>query len=340
MHHLIVVRSPEELARHSGATYLPPFDPGDLVRHASDAHWLLVNGDGQMVGRCSLWWRRTPPHPGHRLGLIGHYAVRDAEAARLLLQHACEQLAEKSCTLAVGPMDGNTWRRYRLIVERGSEPTFFLEPDNPDDWPGHFAAAGFVAMAYYTSALSSDLTRSDPRVVRVAERLRARGVRVRSLDPGRFEQDLRVIYGIAEASFRRGVLYAPISAEEFLAQYRVLRPYMRPELVLIAECEEQPLGFVFGVPDHLEAVRCAGGDHPGRGRIATVIFKTIAVHPDCRGVGLGAYLAACCHAVARDLGYSRAIHALMHETNDSQRISAYYARPMRRYALFSAQLRP
>ena len=37
---------------------------------------------------------------------------------------------------AVGPLDGSTWRRYRLVTERGVEPPFFMEPDNPDDWPG------------------------------------------------------------------------------------------------------------------------------------------------------------------------------------------------------------
>jgi len=29
-------------------------------------------------------------------------------------------------------MDGSTWHRYRLPTERGAEPTFFLEPDNPE----------------------------------------------------------------------------------------------------------------------------------------------------------------------------------------------------------------
>ena len=41
---------------------------------------------------------------------------------------------------------------------------------------------------------------------------------------------------------------------------------------------------------------------------------------------------------AYELGYRRAIHALMHERNVSQNISRRYARPIRRYALFARAL--
>ena len=57
------------------------------------------------------------------------------------------RLAAERCTIAIGPVDGNTWQRYRLITEPGTEPPFFLEPDNPDAWPGQFTAAGFTPLA-------------------------------------------------------------------------------------------------------------------------------------------------------------------------------------------------
>jgi hypothetical protein len=44
------------------------------------------------------------------------------------------------------------------------------------------------------------------------------------------------------------------------------------------------------------------------------------------------------HRIARDLGYTRAIHALMHDTNVSTRMSQKSARPIRRYALFARAL--
>src|SRR5574341_2191012 len=234
MNQLIAVRAPEEQEQWSRAGDLTPLDAADLVRPSCDEHWVLVSNDGETVGRCSLWWRRTPPLPGHQLGIIGHYAVRDAMSAHRLLKHACEQLATRACTLAIGPMDGNTWRRYRLVTERGSEPSFFLEPDNPDDWPDHFLGNGFTPLARYTSAINDDLGREDPSVEDVATRLVAQGLRIRPLNPQRLEEDLHGIYVISVVSFRHNFLYTPIDEAGFVSQYRQTLPVVRPELVLIA----------------------------------------------------------------------------------------------------------
>ena len=43
---------------------------------------------------------------------------------------------------------------------------------------------------------------------------------------------------------------------------------------------------------------------------------------------------------AARLGYARAIHALMHESNVSRNISRRYAQTIRRYALFAKRLAP
>lgn len=330
MEELIQIQAPDELSRFAGLTGLPDFNPQELIQHRPDAHWLLLDAKGKPAGHCSLWWRNSPVYQNHRLGLVGHYAVADGTAARRLLQHAGEQLRAHDCTLAVGPMDGNTWRRYRFITERGSEPLFFLEPDHPDDWPRHFVSSGFVPLAQYFSGLNSDLAQADPRIERAAERFAAMGVRVRSIDMQCFEAELRKIYVVSEISFKDNFLYTPLSEEEFLAQYRQVQKYVRPELVLIAEQEGRPLGFIFTIPDWLQSQRGQAID--------TVIVKTVAVLPDRAHAGLGTFLVGQSQTVARELGYRRAIHALMHESNVSRNISAHDATTMRRYTLFAKSL--
>ncbi len=327
---LLFASTPTDLERRQSPADPLSLDPATLRRDAPDQHWMLRGERGELRARCSLWWTRTPSLLGHRLGLIGHYAARDVAAGGLLLERACRELARRRCSVAVGPMDGSTWRRYRLVTERGGEPTFFLEPDNPDDWPDHFLALGFQAVAHYISAVNSDLGREDPRVSHIAERLSAQGIRIRPLDPQRAEDDLRRIYAVSAVSFRNNFLYTPIPEADFLAQYRALLPALRPELVLIAEAADQPVGFVFAVPDLKQAER-------GR-RVDTVVVKTLAVLPDRARVGLGSLLLAACQDTARQLGYTRAIHALMHERNASRNLSRRYAQPMRRYALFAKTL--
>lgn len=186
MQQIVLIETPQELARTSKVAMLPAMDPNVMVRDRPDSHWAFID-DGQIMGRCSLWWRKTPAYCEHRIGVIGHYAVSDGAVARQVLQHACEELTANGCTMAVGPMDGNTWRQYRLVTEFGGEPAFFLEPSNPKDWPGHFLENDFAPLAEYFSALNNDLRCEDPIIGRVAEDMNTLGIRIRSPDPNHFE---------------------------------------------------------------------------------------------------------------------------------------------------------
>ena len=227
-------------------------------------------------------------------------------------------------------MDGSTWHSYRLLTGRGTEPTFFLEPDNPDDWPRHFTDTGFVPLATYMSALNQDLSQIDPRSDRRQAELEQTGITIRTIDIEHFDHELAAIHELSLAAFARNLLYSPIGLEAFVASYAPLRPHLVPELVLLAERDGAPVGFAFGIPDLME---------PARGEpLRTVIVKSVAVHPACAGSGLGGVLTDDCQQAARKLGFKRAIHALMQETNLSRRISARYGTTIRRYTLYEKSL--
>jgi GNAT superfamily N-acetyltransferase len=334
MYELVPIHSPEAWDFLAPDPALPKLDPAALARARPDEHWIAHDGEA-LVARASLWHTRAPLAPGERAGVIGHYAARDPESADAILRQACARLAEAGCTLAIGPMDGDTWHAYRFVIERGDDQPFFLEPDHPPDWPAHWTAAGFQPLAIYHSTLAEDVSaRPDDHWQGALQRLeRTAGVRLRSLDPARWEDELRRIYAVAEISFRANFLYTPLSEAGFLELYRPLRERTRPELVLLAEDGAgQPVGFVFALPDWLQTARGETVD--------TIIVKTVAVLPGRTNAGLGRGLIGAVQAAGRALGYRRAIHALMHETNVSRQLSARFGtRPMRRYALFSRRLR-
>ncbi len=332
MPRLLEIREPAALDGMPARASLPAFDPGELMRHAPDAHWVLLDEQERVAGRCSLWWQPSLHHAGQRLGLIGHYAADGAQAGQQLLANACQQLAVRGCTLAVGPMDGNTWRSYRFVTTGSDEPPFFLEPANPPEWPRQFVEYGFQPLARYSSALDDRLDQEDDaQARRAARRMADLGVSVRALQPAHLEEELKAIYRVAAASFHGGFLYQPIPEAEFVAQYLQLRPYVRPELVMIARHEDRPVGFIFTLPDVLPA-------RLGK-PVETVIMKTFGVLPDRRYAGLGTHLGVVNRRAVHQLGYRRMIHALMHESNPSRSISARYASTVfRRYTLFARPL--
>ena len=301
--------------------------------HAPDCHIMLFDPDGALASRASCWWTGVPAFEGERAGVIGHYAAADADAAAVLLRHACARLEAAGCRWAVGPMDGDTWGRYRLVTDAGHEPAFFLEPWTSDRCLTEWTAAGFKAIAEYSSAVTPDLSRTDPRIERAFGRFDAAGLVLRSLDAADPERDLRRLFALSMWAFRRNFFFAEITEATFMEQCRRLLPVVRPELVLLAEWggrSEALCGFLFAVPDMLQARRGLPVD--------TVIIKTVAVLPGLATAGLGSVLVARAHAAACQLGYRRAIHALMHTRNVSCNISRRYASTIRRYALLGRRL--
>jgi GNAT superfamily N-acetyltransferase len=325
---LLKVNNPQELAAAGvdGQTLIPA---ERLREEAPDTHCMLLDG-GKIVACCSLWWRHVPALGQERLGIIGHFVAEHSEPALRLLKHCAAQLVENACSMAVGPMDGNTWRRYRFITDRGNEPLFFLEPDNRDEWPRVFLDAGFSPLATYTSALNLDLGRSNARNTAISNNMSQAGISIRHLDATRMEDELKRIYRLSLLAFRDNFLYTPLDESEFLAQYRKVLPHVRSELILVAERDSKPVAFLFTIPDLLRANR--------EGKNDTIIIKTVAVSPDCAGMGLGTYLVEQAQQLAYQLGFQRSIHALMLESNRSRKISDHTATTMRRYTLYSLPL--
>jgi len=306
-----------------------PLDPGQWQSQRPDAHWVAID-DGAAVARCSVWWARVPPVAGARAGLIGHLQAAPGCLAHELLDSACRDLAAHGATLAVGPIDGDTWHSYRLVTDHGNEPAVFLEPWTPADWPATFTAAGFQPFAGYHSGIARDLARVDPKVANAMQRLEAGGVTLRNLDLEHFEEELAILHELSLQCFSRNFLYTPIDLESFVALYAPIRQFVDPRLVFIAERGSTPAGFLFAIPDWLEARRT--------GETHTVIIKTVAARTGRAFGGLGACLVSRCHAIAAQLGHSRAVHALMHDANNSANISRKYADVLRRYTLYARPL--
>ncbi len=253
-----------------------------------------------------------------------------SESGSRLLQEACDELARQGCTLAIGPMDGSTWGSYRYITGGTDAPAFFLEPSNPPELPAQFVTFGFTPLAVYRSTLVDHLDSHDPKADRAERKLVARGIKLRVLEKDRLTDELKAVFRISLEAFQNGFLYQPVSEAEFLASHERLTPFVRPELVLIAMHDDREVGFIFAIPDLLQARR---GE-----KVDTVIIKTLAILPERELAGLGVYMVRQLHRIANSLGYRRVIHALMHESNGSLNISSRYSRHFRRYTLFSKKL--
>jgi L-amino acid N-acyltransferase YncA len=302
----------------------PAFDVAQLERDGPDKHLQVLDGD-ELVARASVWFDGPRVVANEHTGLIGHFAASSLEAGKKILEAACNAIRESGCARVIGPIDGNTWKSYRLVSEIGSEKSFLLESSNPLEWNTHFLEAGFEVLATYHSTLGIR-PEPDPRMPKVRERFAANRITTRAAIPANLESELEAIYDLALESFSQNFLYSPISKEEFLELYRPALAKLPPGFTRIAEHAGRVVGFAFAVPDML------------RPQMDTLILKTVGIRKARVYAGLGALLADEMHDLARSAGMSRVIHALIHDGNVSGKTSAKTGTVMRRYALYSRTL--
>lgn len=250
----------------------------------------------------------------------------------MLLSAATAELRSNGCKLAVGPLDGNTWRRYRAIVDWGQSPPFFLEPTNPNTWPGYLEQSGFTPIAEYVSELNPDIIRRQLQIGTLRDKFNRQGVSISPLQIENSNDELTAIHSVVNNSFGTSFLYSPIDLQTYKAMYAPLVKHIEPGLVLLARRCDEVIGFIFAMPDLLQAQHAQPID--------TIVIKTIAVTPEAENSGLGRVLIADLVQNSITKGYRQAISALMHVTNRSQQISRDCAGPMRRYALYAKELAP
>lgn len=263
-------------------------------------------------------YRDGPSLDGVKTAALGQFTCETAAAGAAMIRDVMAQLRAEGFGAVLGPMDGSTWAKHRLVVESNGRPSFLMEPSNPGHYADAFEQSGLNIVSRYVSA------------VRTADVLDSRsapptGVKLRNFDPARAEEELTRIHELSLEAFASNHFYQPISLEEFLASYRPVLKAVDPELVLLAEDEAGELkAFLFAIPDLAE------GPKP-----KSVILKTYA----SRVKGGGSMLANAFHERAKKRGFSEVIHALMHETNLSATHSSDKGGSVfRRYALWGGQL--
>lgn len=283
------------------------------------------------LGSAGLWWSDVPAFPGETLGCIGDFRVDSAEVCSKLLD-SCEQILQaKGSTMIIGPMNGNTWRKHRWVIESNGRQPFALEPTNDHvEQPLWWESAGYTILSKYSSSAVA-LDGSQVTDERVRNRLQAHGVVLQTIAIDVFEEELREIYELSVQSFSQNFLYTPMQWEQFFSQYQNVRAGIDTRYVIIARCQGKAVGFVFGIPDFL-ALR--------EGREAALIVKTLAVKAERAYAGLGNWLVDECHRRAYESGYREAIHALQFDDNTSRKITERFGGAVfRRYALMKKTLR-
>jgi hypothetical protein len=231
------------------------FDPkrNPLLDHCEWQLFLLEN-NGEYIGRIAAFidnlavdfWKE-------RIGLFGYYeCVPDPSAARLLLEAARTWLQDRKCTLMRGPWSFVS-QEWGSVVEGFTPSPVVMAPYNPPYYNDHYAAFGLEKvkdlLCWYISAAEG--YKIPERLIRLTDAVQKRyKVRIRQVDMKRYEEEVKVIIELSNASIIDNWGFSPVTAAEVQAMARDMKPILQPKGVLFAEdANGKPIGFAITLPD-------------------------------------------------------------------------------------------
>ena len=273
----------------------------------------------EISGAAATIYPDAPRWGEHKTASFGEFSCESAADGAQLLREVEKRLEAEGFEALIGPMDGDTWHKYRVVTESDGSPPFLMEPVSGAHDLEAMRDAGLRPISNYFS------TRAP--LTRVTERkpARLRGITISHWDGRDGERLLGEFFAMSREAFAGNRFYKPIDREEFAALYAPVIPLIDPQYVLLAHNSRGDFtGYLFAIPNHLE------GPSP-----RSIIVKTYA----SRQFGVGHLLGDALHRHALRQGFEQVIHALMHESNASLKQSRKYgATVMRRYALMGKRL--
>ncbi|MEM8792363.1 MAG: hypothetical protein AAGE80_12160 [Pseudomonadota bacterium] len=251
--------------------------------------------------------------------VFGKFGCASPVSGQALLDDVCRRAGRDGYEAVIGPMDGDTWHTYRLVIESEGSAPFLMEPPENAAAIEALDRSGFQIINRYFSARLPVEQVADGAIQEATD------LRIDAWDGSNPDAFFAEVHDLSCQAFAGNPFYQPISRGAFLDLYRPYVPMMRPDLIFFArDASGSAQGFLFGIPNYLE-----------RPEPRSVILKTYA------GIrrGVGSRLSAHFHSAARRLGFENVIHALIHDDNVSAaRSEALGAEVFRRYALFGRRL--
>lgn len=306
-----------------------------------DGAAFLALRDGRPVARCSARLRTGDA----TTGTVGCFeALNCGEAVAPMLRQAIAYLEACGVRRIIGPMDGDTWHRYRFNCGPYAAAPFVKEPWNPSYYPGLWEQAGFRVVETYDSYLVDDAAGAAAAQEKFHRRCLRNGFSFSPVTRRNYRASLPVIHQLSCRIFAENVLYSPIAFAEFERLYLPARALLAPGLSWIArQAQGDPVGYVFCFPDYAEAMRAMRGRCGfiakirflrGKRKARRSCLKTLGVVPEVRGSGLTAALTHLIYKNSAELGYGQTLMCLMHSANDSHRFGGESPQPFRSYALY------
>ena len=298
---------------------------------------VIFTDENNNIGGSLHLWHNRPDYNGRKISYIGNVNIHEKYRKNedKLFNKVFEELKKRGIKTIIGPLNGTTWNTYRYVTKTGNRKPFLMEPWNEGYYVELFQKTGFNPLANYISTIMENMNpvkreNLSKKIEKIKKFDYYKDIKVKSAENENILEILNKVYDLTIQAFKNNFLYSELEREIFIKMYMRYEDKIVKKFFKTLYLKDELIGYVFGIPDYAELQY--------KGKIETMILKTIAVSPKYNGKGMGYILIDELVKEAEKSGYKNVIYALMYEKNISKNIGLLLGDELRRYTLFIKEL--
>ena len=160
----------------------------------------------------------------------------------------------------IGPANFSTNHEVGMLVEGYDSPPVVMMTYNKPYYNDMCEKFGLKKVKDLLAVHIDRQSEFDPRLIRVAERIRNReGIVFRCLNMKDFDNEIEILNEVYNQAWEKNWGFVPMSKEEFRHMAKDMKQIVDPDLVFIAEVEGKAVGFILSLPNINQALKYTNG---------------------------------------------------------------------------------
>jgi hypothetical protein len=189
-------------------------------------------------------------------------SIDDRTVAELLFQAVSQWVKEKGADSLRGPTNFTINDVSAVLLDGFDATPFLMMPYNLAYYEELYRNNGFdIAMRFFAYEVTQDTIKFPKLLDRLNKRLKNNDIQIRNINFKQFDQDFEIIVDLFNRAWNMNWGFTPISFEEAVEEFKKVKIFARPDLILIAEHKGEPAGFALALPDINQVLK------PLRGRL-------------------------------------------------------------------------
>lgn len=186
--------------------------------------------------------------------------IDDINAAKTLFKSVEEWTKNQGFDSLRGPTNYSLNDIAGLLIDGFSEPPSILMPYNPPYYEKLYRACGFdMAMRFFAYTITKDSIRIPSFINKLEDRLKDNEITFRTLDAKNIDKEFKIILGIFNESWSENWGFIPFRIDDAVTEFKKIKFFLKEKLIIIAEHNGEPAGFILGIPDINQALSAIRG---------------------------------------------------------------------------------